>query len=193
MRLLAAIVSLSLLTSCAPYFGHGPITKEAADKIIPASTHNERAIRVCLAVAIVSEVWVFRLRRFGGTEEERTYARAAIQDMVTSLTAVKMEADDPQSAWYETAMYYAATTIMVGVGESVKDRVIDGIDDALIGNILGILSKTKVVAGQTALTLIMLRDANLIMTLNDLNDLVVFQWGWETCQKRINRSQGLLE
>ena len=162
------------------------ISKEAADKVWPAATQEARAVRVCMASAIIAEVWTYRLTWEGGSMEEKAQARGVILTMIDDVQNVRGLTND--SIWFETNMFYSLNGLLRHAGPLVKDRILDNVQHALTGNIGALIAELRTTAGQVALTDAMMRDISPIFE-TETPDIDA---AWAACEERLALNLGRL-
>ena len=118
-----------------------------------------RAVRVCMASAIVAEVWVYRLVWEGGTPDEKAAARGVILTMMEDVEDVQGMSE---TMWFQTSMFYALNGLVRQAGPLVKSRILSSVANAATGNIGGLVAELRTTAGQVALVDAMMADVGFV-------------------------------
>ncbi len=177
MRVITLLLVSFFLVACTTQ-GTSVLT-DRADTFVEATTPEQRALRACMATAILSEVWAYRLIHLGSTADEREAARVAMTNMLESIADLRLN----DGIWFETQMFYATHTMLRSAAPAVKGRILGGVAQGLGGDIMGLVRGLKTTAIQVALAKVMKRDVvNLFETMNTTEDLKI---GWAACRFRI--------
>jgi len=171
---------VSAITAVAVASGKGDIKADA--RFVEAVTPEQRAIRACMATAIVSEVWTYRLVYVGSNLEERSQAASS---MVTMLESIDGLSSGTAGVWFETELFYSLNTMLRSVAPAVRDRIMSGVENALAGSVLGLIKELETTVVQVALAKIMKRDVVTFFESADLSTPEGIDAGFAACRSRI--------
>ncbi|HEX9768460.1 MAG TPA: hypothetical protein VGA50_04715 [Kiloniellales bacterium] len=188
IALFGPLIGAFLLSGCATggLLGQDSVSREAADRLIPAETVAERGLRACLVTTVVSELMTYRVVWFGGTPDEKAQARAAMETMLAAVTLVRGVPGAPvEPFWFETEMFYVIVGLVHGLEGTVKDQVLETVATALTGRVGGLVSTLRVRAGQAALAAVMVEDIQRFFQAEDKGTAEWLDRGWELCEGRV--------
>lgn len=170
-----------------------PTTAAAADKVfVKATTPEERALRLCFGAAIIGEVWKYRLDEEGATRQDRDLAASSLRRMHSAAVNLRLE---NETIWFETEMFYAVKTLIIAVEAGARQRLMDRLGQLVMGSYtpLTFLRGLKVVAGQAALTNVMMADVRRLYERADFTTSHGQATAWGGCTKRIQDNLNLLQ
>lgn len=167
-----------MLSGCSLTDDKPKLSKELADKVWPASTQPERAVRACMATAIVGELWTYRLTWEGGTPDEKAAAKGALMGMLDSVRRVRTL---DEAFWFETEMFYVLNSLLRQASPLVKSRILSGVASAVSGNIGALVAELRTTAAQVALTDSMIMDVSVIFEAETPD----IDAAWAACEARI--------
>ncbi len=193
LKLAVALVAALFIAGCVnPEAGVSAVTAvvvasgegdaKADEKFVEATTPEQRALRACMATAIVSEVWTYRLVYVGSNLEERQGAANSMENMLASIDGLST---DSTGVWFETEMFYSLNTLLRSVAPAVRDRILSGVESALGGSIFGLIEELETTIVQVALAKIMRRDVVAFFETADLSTGGGIADGFAACRSRI--------
>ncbi|MHA2067837.1 MAG: hypothetical protein ACXABY_26030 [Candidatus Thorarchaeota archaeon] len=182
-NLVLSLALLIMMAGCA-----AKLSDQAADTaFVEATTHEERALRLCMGAAIVSEVWLYRLEEEGATREQRDRSVGAMSRMSVAASSMIANTDN---VWFETEMFYAVKTLISAAGQGARDRLLNRLSNFVSEGYtpLVFLQGLKTLAGQAGLTQVMMSDVRRLYDGDKFGTLEGQEEAWNACLSRMEQT-----